>query len=56
MKQSRVDIRKILADSKRREELMVGVIVATQAREGRDITREQARAVYLKIQKERENE
>lgn len=42
----RVNIRKILSDSKTRRELMVRVIIATQAREGITTTRRQAEVAY----------
>jgi hypothetical protein len=43
---SRVNIRKILSDPSQRRELIVRVIIATQAREGIDTTREQAERAY----------
>lgn len=43
---SRIDIRALLADPVLRRELMVRVIIATQAREGIVTTREQAEAAY----------
>lgn len=49
----RVDIRKILADPQARRELMVRVIIATQAREGITTTREQAERAYDAVQAER---
>ncbi len=49
----RVDVRGILSDPAARRELMVGAIVATQAREGVDTTREQAGAAYDRVQVER---
>lgn len=45
----RVDIRKILADPKKRRRLMALTLQATQAREGRDLTLEQAYAVVDKV-------
>ncbi len=42
----RVNLRRILRDERLRRELMVGVIQATQAREGIETTREQAEAAY----------
>jgi hypothetical protein len=48
----RVDIRAILVDPVKRRELMVGTIIATQAREGIETTRLQAEAAYDKIQAE----
>ena len=49
----RVDIRAILYDSLLRKELMVGTIIAIQAREGITTTREQAERAYDKVQRER---
>jgi len=46
----RIDVRAILADPQLRRELMVGVIVATQAREGIETTREQAERAYDQVQ------
>jgi hypothetical protein len=48
----RVDIKAILNDPKQRRELMIRTIIATQAREGRDVSYEQAEAAYEKIQEE----
>ena len=48
----RIDIRAILRDPKKRRELMVRTIIATQAREGIMTSREQAAAAYDKISKE----
>ena len=45
----RVDIRAILRDPALRRELMVRTIVATQAREGIETTRQQAEAAYDKV-------
>lgn len=45
----RVDVRALLADLRLRQKLMVGLIVATQAREGIDTTDEQALAAYLRV-------
>lgn len=50
---TRVDIKKILADPVRRRELMVPCIMALQAREGIDTTREQAEQAYDKVLQER---
>ena len=47
----RVDIRRILRDPALRRELMVGVIIATQAREGIETTREQAEAAYDRVRR-----
>lgn len=44
----RVNIRAILKDPALREELMVRVIIAVQAREGIETTPEQALAAYKK--------
>lgn len=49
----RIDVRALLADERRRQELMVGVIVATQAREGIDTSREQATEAYLAVRRSR---
>jgi len=49
MNNKRVDINKIMADPKLRRKLMIGTIVATQAREGIDTTEEQAGAAYDKV-------
>lgn len=45
----RVDIRKILADPKKRRRLMALTLQATQAREGRDLTLEQAYTVVDRV-------
>jgi hypothetical protein len=42
----------LLADPAKRKELMVRVIIATQAREGIETTPEQAEAAYEKVQRE----
>ena len=49
----RVDIRKILADPALRRELLVPCLMALQAREGIDTTREQAEYAYDKVLQER---
>ena len=49
---SRGPLRAILANPRQRRELMVGVIIATQAREGITTTQEQAETAYDKVQKE----
>jgi len=49
----RVDLRAILSDPVLRRELMVGVIVATQAREGVETTVGQAERAYDRVQEER---
>jgi len=48
----RVKIKDILDDPEERKELMVRTIIATQAREGINVSREQAEAAYEKIQEE----
>lgn len=48
----RVCIRDILDDPAERRELMIRTIIATQAREGIEVTREQAERAYEKIQLE----
>jgi hypothetical protein len=45
----RVDIKAILADPAKRKRLMVQTLMATQAREGRDLTYEEAAAVYDRV-------
>ena len=47
---TRVNLRAILADPLLRRQLLVPVIIATQAREGISTTREQAEAAYDKVQ------
>jgi hypothetical protein len=47
----RVDIRAILRDPVKRRRLMVGVIIATQAREGIVTTQAQAERAYDKVQR-----
>lgn len=49
----RIDVKGILASPELRQELMVGVIIATQAREGIETTREQALQAYEKVQTEK---
>lgn len=46
------NLKSILSNAKLRKELMVGVLIATQAREGIATTVEQAEAAYDKIQAE----
>ena len=46
----RVQIKDILGDPEERKELMIRTIIATQAREGIDVTREQAEEAYEKVQ------
>ena len=53
MNPRRVDIRAILADPVKRKKMMVQMLIATQAREGRDLTTEEASAVYDRVQLER---
>lgn len=48
----RIDVKAILADEGKRKALMVDCIIATQAREGIETTREQAEAAYEKVQAE----
>jgi len=47
----RVNIRAILADQRQRRELMVRVIIATQAREGIVTTRAQAERAYDNVRR-----
>lgn len=49
----RFDIQAILADPTQRRQMMVQVIIATQAREGITTTQAQAEAAYDKVQLER---
>ena len=49
----RVDIRKILRDPRKRRLLMAYNIQAIQAREGRDLTLEEALDVYDRMEKKR---
>jgi hypothetical protein len=49
----RIDINKILADPELRKEMMIRVVIATQAREGIETTWEQAEAAYEKVRKEK---
>jgi len=53
MSSKRVDIKAILADPKKRRDMVVGSIIATQAREGVHTTREQAEAAYDKVHAEK---
>lgn len=50
---SRVDVRALLADEHLRQSMIVGVIVATQAREGIDTSVEQATKAYLAVRRGR---
>jgi hypothetical protein len=52
----RVDVRAILADPVERRDLFVRTIIATQAREGVETTREQAEVAYDRVQAERTSE
>ncbi len=52
----RVNIRAILTNPAERRRMMIGVIQATQAREGIETTLEQATAAYDTVQQERESE
>ena len=49
---TRIDIKAILRDPHKRRELMVETIIATQAREGIETTREQAEVAYDAVQAE----
>ncbi len=46
----RINMVDLLADPVKRKELMIRVIMATQAREGVETTREQAEVAYDKVQ------
>ena len=48
----RIPLRELLADPEERRELMVETLIATQAREGIDTTREQAEEAYDRVQEE----
>jgi len=48
----RIDINEVLADPEERRELMIRTIIATQAREGIHVTREEAERAYRVIQEE----
>lgn len=50
----RVPIKDILADPRKRREIMIRTIIATQAREGIHTTYEQAEEAYDKIKDEKE--
>ena len=50
----RVDLKAILNDTNYRKEIMVGALIAIQAREGIATTIEQAEYAYDKIQKEKQ--
>lgn len=52
-KRKRVDIQEILADPDLRKEMLVNALIATQAREGRDLTQEEAEDVYDRMQAEK---
>lgn len=47
----RINMADLLTDPAKRKELMVRVIIATQAREGIETIREQAEAAYEKTQR-----
>jgi predicted transposase YdaD len=49
MRHRRVNLREILQDPEQRKELLVNAMIAIQAREGREMTRERAEEVYEKI-------
>jgi hypothetical protein len=49
----RIDVKALLADPARRRRLLVGVIRATQAREGIDTSEAQAQAAYDTVHAER---
>ncbi len=49
----RINMADLLADPAKRKELMVRVIIATQAREGIETTQEQAEAAYERVQREK---
>ena len=49
----RIKLKDILDDPAKRKDLMVGVIIATQAREGIVTTQEQAEQAYDKVQLEK---
>jgi hypothetical protein len=49
----RIDIKAILADPAKRREMAVRFIMAAQAMEGIETTREQAEAAYDKVARER---
>ncbi len=53
MESRRVDIRSIITNPALRRELMVRLVIATQAREGIVTTRAQAEAAYDAVRKER---
>ena len=48
-----MNIKKILSNPETKRELMVRVIIATQAQEGIETTTEQAEAAYDKVQAEK---
>ena len=52
---TRIDIRAALADPVKRRELIIRVIIATQAREGITTTEAQAARAYDRVQKEKDN-
>lgn len=52
MTRRRYDLRAILGDPAQRRELMMAILIATQAREGITTTQAQAEAAYDKVQAE----
>jgi hypothetical protein len=48
-----IDVKAILANPDLRRDLLVATIIATQAREGIETTREQAERAYDRVQEER---
>jgi hypothetical protein len=52
MKLKRYNMKKILADPKLRRELIIQSTIATQAREGIIVTREEAESSYDEVMKE----
>lgn len=53
MSKKRINIKEILADPELRKKMLVNALIATQAREGRDLTYEEAEDVYERIQAEK---
>lgn len=51
----RFDLKEIMRDPVKRKSLMCGMLIALQAREGREITMERAEEVYDLILKEKAN-
>lgn len=52
MSPRRVDIKAILSDPVKRKRLMIQVLIATQAREGRDLTWAEAETAYDRVRAE----